>query len=63
MSKRLFGIVVSTMALILVAPILGAVAVAIKLGSPGPVFSTGTHRAEWARFICTSLVPAMSHAR
>jgi lipopolysaccharide/colanic/teichoic acid biosynthesis glycosyltransferase len=38
MSKRLFDIVVSVIALILVAPILGAVAVAIKLGSPGPVF-------------------------
>jgi lipopolysaccharide/colanic/teichoic acid biosynthesis glycosyltransferase len=38
MSKRLFDIVVSSLALALVAPILGAVAIAIKLGSSGPVF-------------------------
>src|SRR5262249_52989615 len=38
MSKRLFDVVVSVVALIVVSPILAAAAVAIKLGSKGPVF-------------------------
>jgi len=38
MSKRLFDIVVSAVALVLVAPLLAAVAIAIRLGSAGPVF-------------------------
>ena len=38
MSKRLFDIAVSVVALVLIAPLLAAVAIAIKLGSAGPVF-------------------------
>ena len=37
-AKRLFDIVISSMALVLVAPIIGIAAAAIKLDSPGPVF-------------------------
>jgi lipopolysaccharide/colanic/teichoic acid biosynthesis glycosyltransferase len=38
MSKRLFDVAVSVVALALVSPILAAAALAIKLGSRGPVF-------------------------
>lgn len=38
MSKRLFDVAVSMVALTLAAPILAAAAIAIKLGSRGPVF-------------------------
>ncbi|HTX68652.1 MAG TPA: exopolysaccharide biosynthesis polyprenyl glycosylphosphotransferase [Thermoleophilia bacterium] len=37
-SKRSFDIVISAVALILLAPVFAAVAVAIKIDSPGPVF-------------------------
>ena len=40
--KRLFDIVLSTTGLIVIAPILLAVAIAIKLDSEGPVFYKGT---------------------
>ena len=36
--KRVFDLIVSSIALVLLAPLFGAVAVAIKLDSPGPVF-------------------------
>jgi lipopolysaccharide/colanic/teichoic acid biosynthesis glycosyltransferase len=38
MSKRLFDVAISVVALALVSPILAAAALAIKLGSRGPVF-------------------------
>lgn len=38
MSKRLFDVIVSALALVLLAPLLAAVALAIRLDSPGPVF-------------------------
>ncbi len=38
MAKRLFDIVVATCALLLLAPLLLGVALAIRLDSPGPVF-------------------------
>ena len=37
-AKRVFDVVVASAALVLLAPVLAAVAVAIKLDSPGPVF-------------------------
>ena len=37
-AKRLFDIVISSAALVLIAPIIGIAAAAIKLDSPGPVF-------------------------
>ncbi len=36
--KRIFDVVVSATALVLVSPIMGAVALVIKLTSPGPIF-------------------------
>ena len=36
MGRRLFDIVVSFIALVVVAPLLGLVAVGIRLASPGP---------------------------
>ena len=38
MAKRLFDLVVALLALLLLSPLLAAVALAIKLDSPGPVF-------------------------
>lgn len=38
MSKRLFDLLIASLALLLLAPLLGAVALAVKLDSPGPVF-------------------------
>ena len=38
MSKRLFDLAVASIALLLLSPVLLAVALAVKLGSPGPVF-------------------------
>lgn len=38
MLKRFFDIVVSALGLIAAAPLMAAIAVAIKIGSPGPVF-------------------------
>src|SRR5688500_18862496 len=41
MTKRLFDLVTSTIALLLLGPLFLAIAIAIKLGSPGPVFYRG----------------------
>jgi len=38
MVKRLFDVIVSAMALILLSPLFLSVAIAIKLSSPGPIF-------------------------
>ena len=38
MAKRLFDLIGATLALLLLAPLLAAVAVAIRVDSPGPVF-------------------------
>jgi lipopolysaccharide/colanic/teichoic acid biosynthesis glycosyltransferase len=38
MAKRLFDIVVAALALMLLAPLLGLLALVVKLDSPGPVF-------------------------
>lgn len=38
MAKRLFDLVVAAVALLLLAPLLAAVALAVKVDSPGPVF-------------------------
>jgi len=42
MVKRLFDIIFSFFGLIIVFPILGVIAVLIKISSPGPVFYRGT---------------------
>lgn len=41
MAKRLFDIVVSSAGLLLAAPVLAAIAIAIKIDCPGPVFYRG----------------------
>ncbi len=38
MLKRIFDLVVATTGLVVLSPVLAAVSVAVKLGSPGPVF-------------------------
>lgn len=38
MSKRLFDVLMSSLGLLLLAPVLACIALAIKLDSPGPVF-------------------------
>lgn len=38
MLKRAFDIIVSALGLLVAAPLMAAIAVAIKIGSPGPVF-------------------------
>jgi lipopolysaccharide/colanic/teichoic acid biosynthesis glycosyltransferase len=64
MSKRRFETVVAIMALTLAAPILRAVAVAIKLRWPGPVsFDRDASGRMGARFTCTGLVPGTSATR
>ena len=40
-TKRLFDVAFSTLGLLLLAPLLSTVSVAIKLSSPGPVFYRG----------------------
>ena len=42
MLKRFFDIIVSFFGLIIVSPILGVIAILIKISSPGPVFYRGT---------------------
>jgi len=42
MIKRLFDIIFSLFGLIIVSPILGVIAILIKISSPGPVFYRGT---------------------
>jgi len=42
MLKRFFDIIVSFLGLIIVSPILGVIAILIKISSPGPVFYRGT---------------------
>src|ERR1700733_4898360 len=41
MTKRVFDVVSSATGLMVLAPVLGAIALAIKTGSPGPVFYRG----------------------
>ncbi len=40
-AKRAFDIVLSALGLLLISPVLGLIALLIKLGSPGPVFYRG----------------------
>jgi lipopolysaccharide/colanic/teichoic acid biosynthesis glycosyltransferase len=40
--KRLFDMVTASIVLVLISPVLLAIAIAIKAGSPGPVFYRGT---------------------
>ncbi|RMF48817.1 MAG: sugar transferase [Chloroflexota bacterium] len=42
MLKRTFDILVSTLALIVLAPVFAVVAIAIKISSPGPIFYRAT---------------------
>ena len=42
MLKRFFDIIFSLFGLIIVSPILGVIAILIKISSPGPVFYRGT---------------------
>ena len=49
MSKRLFDLVLSALGLLLLAPALIAIALAIKLDSPGPVFFRQERVGRWGR--------------
>lgn len=46
MIKRTFDLIASTVALFILSPLLAAVAIAIKLDSPGPVFYRGVRGAR-----------------
>jgi len=50
-AKRLFDILISGAALIALSPILGALALAVKLSSPGPVFYKATRVGRGGRLI------------
>ena len=51
MAKRCFDIAVSSVALILLAPVMLVIAIAVKLDSPGPVFFAQTRYGfNWLRF-------------
>jgi lipopolysaccharide/colanic/teichoic acid biosynthesis glycosyltransferase len=61
MAKRLFDLLVAALALVLLAPLLGLVALAIKLDSPGPVFfrqvRVGRHGREFRIHKFRTMVP------
>lgn len=51
--KRAFDLLVASLALILTSPLMGLVAVAIKLDSPGPVFFHQERVGKWGKlFYC-----------
>ena len=47
--KRVFDLVVAVIALIFVSPIMAAVAIIIKIDSPGPVFFKQTRVGKWGK--------------
>lgn len=61
MAKRLFDIVVSVVGLVLFAPIMLCVAIAIKLDSPGPIIyrarRTGLHGKPFIMYKFRTMVP------
>ena len=60
MFKRGIGMIMATGALVVAAPVMMLIAVAIKIDSPGPVFS---FKSAWVRmkslFCCSSFVPCV----
>ena len=48
-AKRSLDIIVSISGLVIIAPLLIAVAIAIKVSSPGPVFYRGIRTGRWGR--------------
>jgi O-antigen biosynthesis protein WbqP len=54
--KRIFDLLVSLLAMILLLPVFAVIVIAIKLGSKGPVIFTQVRagkNAEWTRLLVT----------
>lgn len=61
--KRMVDVAVSTVALVLAAPFLGAIALAIKLDSPGPVLYRAARLGrKGRRFMCCKFRTMVAHA-
>jgi lipopolysaccharide/colanic/teichoic acid biosynthesis glycosyltransferase len=62
MAKRLFDVLLAALGLLLLAPVLIAMAVWIKLDSPGPVFFRQERVGRWGRIFCIRKFRTMHHA-
>ena len=62
MTKRLFDILFASLALLLLAPVLLAVALWVRLDSPGPVFFLQQRVGRGGRPVCLVQVRALRPA-